>query len=196
MTYYITKDENLILNDLRQRKFLIEKEQKAEFEYYDTQINTSNIPQKDYLNICGVIILKSSGQISVISYYTFDPKDFQKKLSDIPNRGFIQTVENPTDHWIFWKEDTLVAIEKKVINLMNKKALRYEFSVTVVDPSNSMKLNNDEINSGFRSSVCLYHWNHKLKPNPISPLLPPKFLALLNFQSYYLVDYKIYLPSS
>jgi len=130
MTYYISKDEELILNDLKQKKYLIQKEQAAEVALFDTQINCFKVSESDYSKMTGLIIFKSTGQIFALSYFTFNLTDFQNKLKEISKRGFDQTVENPTTHWIFEKKDTVIAGEKKIITLMNKEFTRYELTIT------------------------------------------------------------------
>lgn len=130
MTYYVSNDEELILNDLRQKKYLIQKEQSAEIQLFDSQINCFKLSEKDYKNMNGMVIFKNSHQISAISYFTFNTAEFQNKLKEIYKRGFKQTIENPTSHWVFNSKDTLVTVEKRDITLNNKIVKRYEISIT------------------------------------------------------------------
>ena len=129
MTYYNSGDEELILNDLRQKKFVIQKEQKSKAQLFDTQINCFKPSGKDYKNMYGIVIFKNANQITGISYFTFSDTDFQNKLKEIYKRGFKQTVENPTSHWIFESKDILVTVEKRDVTLSNKIVSRYEISV-------------------------------------------------------------------
>ena len=129
MTYYVSNDEELILNDLRQKKYLIQKEQPAEVQLFDSQINCFKTSEKDYKNMNGIVIFKNSHQISAISYFTFNTTDFQNKLKEIYKRGFKQTIENPTSHWVFNSKDTLITVEKRNITLNNKNVNRYEISI-------------------------------------------------------------------
>lgn len=129
MTYYVSNDEELILNDLRQKKYLIQKEQPAEVQLFDSQINCFKTSEKDYKNMNGIVIFKNSHQISAISYFTFNTTDFQNKLKEIYKRGFKQTIENPTSHWVFNSKDTLITVEKRDITLNNKNVKRYEISI-------------------------------------------------------------------
>ena len=129
MTYYISKDEELILNDLRQKKFVIHKEQKAEAQLFDTQINCFKPSEKDYKNMYEIVLFKNAHHISAISYLTFNATDFQNKLQEIYKSGFKQTIENPTTHWIFENKDILVTVEKRDITLSNKIVARYEITV-------------------------------------------------------------------
>lgn len=129
MTYYISKDEELILNDLRQKKYLIQKEQPAENKLFDSQINCFKPSEIDYSKMTVVVIFKNSHQISAISYITFNTTELQNKLKEIYKRGFKQTVDNPSTHWIFENNDTLVTVEKRNITLNNKMVTRYEISI-------------------------------------------------------------------
>jgi len=129
MTYYVNKNEELILKDLRQKKYLIQKEQPAEVKLFDSQINCFKTSEKDYKNMNGIVIFKNSHQISAISYFTFNTADFQNKLKEIYKRGFKQTIDNPTSHWVFNTKDTLVTVEKRNITLNNKMVKRYEISI-------------------------------------------------------------------
>ena len=129
MTYYVSNDEELILNDLRQKKYLIHKEQPTEVQLFDSQINCFKPSEKDYKNMNGMVIFKKSHQMAAISYFTFNTTDFQNKLKEIYKRGFKQTIENPTSHWVFNSKDTLVTVEKRDITLNNKIFKRYEISI-------------------------------------------------------------------
>lgn len=129
MTYYISKDEELILNDLRQKNYLIQKEQKAETFLFDTQILCIKPAVKSPFITNGVILLKNSQHISAISYLFFDTIQIARKIKEISFRGFKPFFENTTSHWVFEKLDTLVTIEKRNVTVNKTTFHRCEISI-------------------------------------------------------------------
>lgn len=129
MTYYMSQDEDLILNDLRQKKYLIQKEKVAEAFLFDTQILCIKPAVNSPFISNGVILFKKSQNLSGISYLFFDTIQISSKIKEISFRGFKPSFENTTSHWVFEKQDTLVTIERRNVKLNNKTFQRCELSI-------------------------------------------------------------------
>lgn len=130
MDYFFNKNEKYILSDLENKKYMIQNEQASQVLLFDTQINCYKLSDdNDPSKLMGIVILKTKSIITALSYFSFNSKDFKNKIEEIINRGFIQTVKNPSSHWVFKKGDTLVTGEKKNIILKNEIYDRYELSI-------------------------------------------------------------------
>ena len=129
MNYFISQDPDYIKNDLKTKKYIIQKERRADTEFFDTEIDCYKSPDGKYTSLTGVIIFKNSGKFIAVNYFTLSRADFNKKLQEIRNRGFELITEDTTSQWIYQKEDTLVTAEKRIIQVSNKDYLRYEIGI-------------------------------------------------------------------
>lgn len=133
MTYFSTNDENYILNDLAKKDFIIQSEQPSQLQIFDSQIICFKKSDEELLELMGVAIFKTAGEITALSYFTFDSTDFNSKIIEINKRDFIQKIKNPSTHWAYQKGDTLVTAEKKNVTIKNKTLDRYEISIIKVE---------------------------------------------------------------
>lgn len=131
MTYYISQDEDIIKNDLKARKFIIQKERPADTKFFDTEIACFKSNNGQYTGVTAVVIFKVGGKMVSLGYMTLKEPDFVKKLNEVRSRGFALDIEDTTQYWIFRKDDTLVTGEKRVIDIEGKILVRYEVCVAV-----------------------------------------------------------------
>lgn len=132
MTYFITQDEKMILNDLKAANFIIEKEKPADaVGLFDTQRNCyKSLPGKP-TTLTGFIIYKIRGQFYALSYFTLDKSDFNKKIQEINSRGFKLATEDSISAWFYQKGDTLISVEKRTIEFGGKEYIRHEIGVVI-----------------------------------------------------------------
>jgi hypothetical protein len=140
VTYFIYRDESKIKSDLRAQKFIIGKETKADSKFYDTQIACFKGSPESSTSLTGVVILKNNNAVVSISYVTLNNSDFNKKKSEIRNRGFELATEDTITQWYYSKGDTIITIAKKLIDIMGKDYIRYEIGVGVLPLSDNNHL--------------------------------------------------------
>lgn len=133
INYLIDADQNIILQDLKDKNYLIEDEEPSAVKIFDTQIKCFKPSDNNIFEVNGIVLFKVLNKISAISYFTFSTNDFQNKIDEIYKLGYKQKIINPKSHWVFESSNTVITVEKKDITMNNKEVIRYEFSIAYVN---------------------------------------------------------------